>query len=144
MMLKAVGYWHSKEEWKLPDPHDLVDDRWEAEDRARIAHYLENAPRVIPWLGYSFCRFDCGTPPDQMGTCDMSDGLYLWPQGLAHYIRVHHVRLPEEFIEHMRDRHFEPPPEPLPPPTMEAVNDARRWWLAWAEREGGSARTGNE
>lgn len=133
-MLKAIGYWYSEEASKFPHPRDLVDDHWEAGNRDRIARYLETAPRVLMWLGYSFCRFDCGVPPSEMGSSDMSDGVYLWPEGLAHYVRVHHVRLPDEFIEHMKLSGFAPPAEALPAPAMEATNEAKRWWRAWAEQ----------
>ena len=30
----------------------------------------------------------------------------MWPEGLAHYVAVHDVRLPEEFIEHSRSMRF--------------------------------------
>lgn len=36
-----------------------------------------------------------------MGSADLSDGTYLWPEGLAHYVEKHHVRLPAEFVKHV-------------------------------------------
>ena len=38
------------------------------------------------------------------GNLDLTDGVYLWPEGLAHYVREHDVRLPDEFTEHVRRR----------------------------------------
>jgi hypothetical protein len=35
-----------------------------------------------------------------MGSCDFTDGVWVWPEGLSHYLRIHSVRLPEEFIRH--------------------------------------------
>lgn len=148
-MIKAIGYWRSEQASKLPDPRDFIDDGWRVDDRERLAHYLEMAPRVNAWLGYSFCRFECGVSPEEMGDFEMSDGVYLWPQGLAHYVSVHHVRLPDEFVERMRERGFEPPPDRLPlsgdqqqmrewaekAPSIEARNEGIRWWRAWAENE---------
>lgn len=35
-----------------------------------------------------------------MGCCTLTDGRFVWPEGLAHYVSEHAVRPPEEFIEH--------------------------------------------
>jgi hypothetical protein len=52
-------------------------------------------------MGYSPCRL-CDNVTN--GNLDLTDGSYLWPQGLAHYVRDHHVRLPAEFVAHVRLR----------------------------------------
>jgi hypothetical protein len=44
------------------------------------------------YMGYSQCRF-CGI---QNGSGEFTDGLLIWPEGLAHYVEKHHVRLPSE------------------------------------------------
>jgi hypothetical protein len=38
-----------------------------------------------------------------MGDSDLTDGIWVWPQGLEHYVRHHHIRLPGQFIQTMRD-----------------------------------------
>jgi hypothetical protein len=38
-----------------------------------------------------------------MGDSDLTDGIWVWPEGLEHYVRHHHVRLPGQFIHTMRD-----------------------------------------
>jgi len=53
-------------------------------------------------MGYSWCRFDCGVDDAEMGDSDFSDGLWVWPGGLTHYVLEHAVRLPEEFLHHVR------------------------------------------
>ena len=35
-----------------------------------------------------------------MGCCTLTDGTYVWPEGLAHYVSEHAVRPPEGFIKH--------------------------------------------
>jgi hypothetical protein len=30
--------------------------------------------------------------------------VFIWPEGLTHYVVVHDVRLPERFVEHVRHR----------------------------------------
>ena len=60
-------------------------------------------------MGYSFCRFACGTPDEEMGSIDLYDGVWVWPEGLAHYVECHSVCLPDEFIETMRARTWQIP-----------------------------------
>lgn len=50
-------------------------------------------------MGYSPCRL-CGLASN--GNLDLTDGTYIWPEGLAHYVLEHSVRLPDEFIHHVR------------------------------------------
>jgi hypothetical protein len=37
-----------------------------------------------------------------MGSRDLSDGTWVWPEGLAHYVERHNVVLPEAFVHTMR------------------------------------------
>jgi hypothetical protein len=32
---------------------------------------------------------------------ELTDGTFLWPEGLTHYVRDHAVRLPDRFFEHV-------------------------------------------
>jgi hypothetical protein len=96
--VELIGYWQSTLEPHWPDPRDFVDTSWDESDRARVAQYLQRGGIEI-WgqCGMSQCRF-CGA---SNGSGERSDGVYLWPEGLAHYIRVHNVRLPAVVIEHI-------------------------------------------
>lgn len=40
-------------------------------------------------------------PEVDMGASEFSDGVYVWPEGLAHYLEKHHVRLPQRFVDHV-------------------------------------------
>ena len=35
-----------------------------------------------------------------MGCTELTDGVWVWPVGLAHYVEHHDVRLPDEFAAH--------------------------------------------
>jgi hypothetical protein len=35
-----------------------------------------------------------------MGSRELTDGLWIWPEGLSHYVRAHGIILPEEFVAH--------------------------------------------
>jgi hypothetical protein len=32
---------------------------------------------------------------------ELSDGVFIWPESLAHYVEVHDVRHPGRFVEHV-------------------------------------------
>lgn len=83
-----------REEAALPDPRDFVNPAWAASERAAVVDYLKRAPRVASWLGWSDCRF-CG---NNNGTTCLSDGVFVWPAGFAHYLVAHDVRPPAEFV----------------------------------------------
>jgi hypothetical protein len=51
--------------------------------------------------GLSPCRL-CG---QLNGSAEYTDGTYVWPEGLAHYVMEHDVRLPDEFVSHVRRSH---------------------------------------
>lgn len=109
--LKALGYWATShdpdadryatlEDLKLPWPGDFIDKDWDPAEKARVVAYLKTGKMVEGWRGISWCRFNCGE--HDMGSTDLGDGTYVWPQGFAHYVEVHNVKPPPEFIEHVR------------------------------------------
>lgn len=38
----------------------------------------------------------------------LSDGAFVWPSDLAHYVEHYDVALPHEFVAHMKARNWEP------------------------------------
>jgi hypothetical protein len=34
-----------------------------------------------------------------LGSVEYSDGRFIWPEGLAHYVEEHQARLPDEFVD---------------------------------------------
>jgi hypothetical protein len=103
---RLIGYWRSEAEPQWPDPVEFVDAGWDDEERKNVALYLASGARSastmnIPVaLGWSSCRI-CGK---DNGFGELVDGSYLWPEGLAHYVGDHSVRLPREFIDHVRQQ----------------------------------------
>jgi hypothetical protein len=98
-MLKAIGYWTTDLNDEVrPLPQELL-GVMPAEDRARLAVYLANGMHYMAYLGQSWCRFDCGIDRAHMGSKDLSDGTWVWPEGLSHYVREHNILLPEEFVQ---------------------------------------------
>ena len=88
--LRVIGYWRNEHHPEYPDPHDLMDEQWDAESRDTVATYLEGGYMSWGMAGLSPCRI-CGDPN---GSAEYADGAFTWPEGLAHYVRQHSVRLP--------------------------------------------------
>ena len=97
MTVWIIGYWRSESEPHWPDPSDFVDEDWDQIERRRVAAYLSSGVVPRAAAGYSKCRI-CG---QRNGSAEHTDGVYLWPEGLAHYVTDHAVRLPVEFVEHV-------------------------------------------
>lgn len=102
LTVKRVGFWWSKMEPWLPRAQDHVDASWNLHERAMVIRYLERPThKSEAFFGESNCRF-CGKAN---GCRDVTDGVYVWPDGLSHYLRSHGVKPPAEFIEHVRNPH---------------------------------------
>jgi hypothetical protein len=99
--LRPIGYWRSSEAPELPDPSDHVDLGWDAEERRNVGTYLSGG-RTPPWAfdGWSTCRI-CGAKNSAQ---EFIDGVYLWPEGLAHYVLEHSVRMPQHVVDHVNER----------------------------------------
>jgi len=110
-----IGYWRNDAHPEWPDPHDFVDETWDGEERELVARYLREG--FVPWvaLGYSPCRI-CGKPN---GSAEYTDGVFIWPEGLSHYVKEHSVRLPRRVVDHVLAQI-----DALHPETVD-----RSWWL---------------
>ncbi len=110
-----VGFWESpmypehSEGKDLPNPRDWVDRDWDAAERAKIIDYLESGTVYTRFFGYSYCRMGCERNEREMGSCDLTDGVWIYPQGYSHYLRCHDVKPPNEFIAHIRENEFTQP-----------------------------------
>ena len=95
-MVRLIGYWRSDDAPQWPDPHRFVDPGWDRAQREMVVRHLGAGSVVAVAVGLSSCRI-CGRPN---GSAELTDGSYLWPEGLAHYVEEHAVRLPREFVDH--------------------------------------------
>lgn len=95
-MLRLIGYWKANLRDEYPFPQELRTEY--APDVAdKLVAYLESGSYFTSYLGYSSCRFGC---PEYNGTSEFTDEVWVWPEGLAHYIRRHPIALPADFIQH--------------------------------------------
>lgn len=89
--LRAVGYWRPMDRRRTssrPDPRELVDTTRSPQERAELVSRLRAGTVLFRWLGSSTCRF-CGLRPN--GNTCLTDGVNVWPEGLAHYVEAHDV-----------------------------------------------------
>lgn len=80
----------------------------------------------------TFCRFACGVASRELGRRDLTDGAWVWPEGLAHYVEAHGVRLPDRFVRHAVKAKL---PEPIELGEREGLIDETSW-LAWGREQG--------
>ncbi|HET6249536.1 MAG TPA: hypothetical protein VFE47_17745 [Tepidisphaeraceae bacterium] len=131
-LLKAVGYWRSRAELELPDPSSLVSQRV-IPGRENIESYLRSGAVYAQWRGISWCRFRCGLTGLGMGSRCLTDGEWVWPEGLAHYIGKHSVTLPDAMIESMRRRGWKVPVVPRHVKYDVLGKPNQRFWISWAK-----------
>jgi hypothetical protein len=99
------GFWGDSEEGTTPESLlDFVDPSWVPPDRQRLLNYIENAPCVVAAsAGYAPC-FLCSERMEKAAF--QSDGLWLWPSHLLHYLKEHAVRLPRRMEDHIRSQNY--------------------------------------
>lgn len=134
-LLRRVGFWCSRREDLddpcnpgYPDPVQLVDPQWRAPIRDRLIAYLRDGQQVCLYGGSSHCRFDgCEYSRGGLGSTDLSDGAWIWPEGLCHYVQEHDVRIPDEMVDDIAARNFTCLPKPV-----KHFKEDRGFWLRWA------------
>ena len=132
-----MGYWY--DELTAPDwpmPHQYVEPGWCTGEREDIVRYLRSGAVWRSFLGFSYCRFDRSTPPSEMGNKTLTDGVWAWPEGLWVYVKRYDVRLPSEFVEHMRRNGFVVPPVDVEPLLARGLDLS--FWRHWTS-EGSEA-----
>lgn len=133
--LKTIGYWQSDEEPRYPNPLSFEDRDWGEDEKKMIADYVKSGEMLTSCRGRSWCRFGCGHI--DMGSKDLTDGEYVWPEGFAHYIECHHVKPPEAFIEKCKKHEID-----LNEDELENLEElfyqqgrADDWWIALGKQK---------
>jgi len=117
--LKRVGYWAAKPRSDCdtvagvlrdlvevfipptePRVDDFIDPAWDAAERRKVIEYLQRGRRHNSFFGTSLCRL-CAR---ENGCLDLTDDVYVWPDGLTHYVRDHLVKPPQDFVTHVLRR----------------------------------------
>ena len=113
--LVLIGYWDGPQtDHSWPVPQDFVDSGWDEEERDLVATYLTTGLIVRAYMGFSRCRM-CGR---ENGNLELSDGVFVWPDGLAHYVADHGVRPPDRFVCHVLEM----------VDSLEGAERDEQWW----------------
>jgi hypothetical protein len=121
-MLRAIGFWITDihdEEFCAPQE---IAGYLAPSERSRLVEYLENGTVFESYRGCSWCRFYCDAVHGILGSRELTDGVWVWPEGLPHYVRNHEVILPEDFAAHSQRATM----RPVEDPTLDF-----RFWKAW-------------
>jgi hypothetical protein len=98
-MLAEIGLWSGSHTANYPDVVAFVDAEADDEGRRAIADRLDGGRRTDrAYMGYATCTI-CGC---RNGSGELTDGVFIWPEGLGHYVRLHRVRLPAELERALR------------------------------------------
>lgn len=122
--LVLIGYWRGRGAEGWPDPADFVDPDWDEDERDLVADHLSRGfrgPRLHGVFAMSSLR-------GNNGALELSDGVFVWPDGLRHYVVDHGVRLPQKFVSRVV----------MSSEAFETAGRDDSWWRAQAaERERG-------
>jgi len=100
--MNLIGYWiEDLKDEEFCAPQEVV-GFLPQEVRTKLANYLDGGSVDLgnSQMGFSWCRFFCGASDSEMGSKALTDGCWIWPEGLSHYVRAHGILLPEEFVAH--------------------------------------------
>lgn len=73
-----------------------------------VLAYLENAPVVLAARGYGEDAFKPDNPPVVPLTFH-TDGAWVWPGGVAYYLRAHRIPPIPQLVQHIRDNDYRLP-----------------------------------
>jgi hypothetical protein len=80
--------------------------------------------RISDESGYYVRRL--GPMPNGSWIC--CDDAWCWPDGLAHYVEAHGIRLPDQFVAHVAARDFHPASAP-----KAVIEPDDRFWRDWCQ-----------
>ncbi|MGK0364461.1 MAG: hypothetical protein ACI85O_001518 [Saprospiraceae bacterium] len=102
---KAIGYWHSRKRPQLPDPTWFFPTSYEKEEKAQMISYLDSAEVVDGSRNIVSCSL---CDDFHQGEIYLTDGEYIFPKLLKHYVEAHNVKLPTLFLDKITSKQNEP------------------------------------
>jgi hypothetical protein len=83
------------------NPEELTSFSYDRDCKNKIIDHLKKGRRLNFSMGNSYCRFNCGVSRKEIGCFEITDGHWIWPSGLSHYIEFHDIPLPESFVDNI-------------------------------------------
>ena len=129
--LKTIGLWRSRspETRQYPKAYNVISGAWYHEERHLICNYLRKGFTFSKSAGKSECLLRCR---DIGGNRMLTDGKWLWPESLAHYVEYHWVFLPEDFVIDMKGNNLSIPEIAFSVRPSEYSSDDS-YWIEWGK-----------
>lgn len=101
------GYWnYGAPASKFPALNDAIDVSWSPPDKKQLVTYLDGAPLVRV---YSYTGFLCPLCAAMLDISERTDGVWVWPMSLSHFVKLHGVVIPDAFAGRIREQDYVPP-----------------------------------
>jgi hypothetical protein len=109
LILKEIGFFNELSYGRKNGPsiNDYFSDK-NSDDEENIINYIKSGKVFIVSPGIVYDIFD-KSKLIEGGPYILTDGEYVWFHELAYYIEQYHIKLPEEFIMHMKSNNWEVP-----------------------------------
>ena len=109
MNLRSVGYYKEMPQGKETSQsiHEVV-KKGDSADVVRICEYLNNGAVLVSSPGITVDVIDESAGAVGTGSA-CTDGTWLWPDDLSHYVKKYNIKLPDEFIDTMRNNNWNNP-----------------------------------
>ncbi len=104
MWARYIGYWKSDNHPTFIDPKYIM-GTWREEKRASIIAYLQSGRIFCDHLQLEQCII-CKYETKRI---DLTDGLWIWPSILVHYIQEHNILMPPDVEKELARRNFQMP-----------------------------------
>lgn len=105
LILVKLGFWYEYDFPNGMDPKLIVNYPWDSNNKLKFINYLKGAYKMGDYCGYSWCRIT-GKSGIEFGCSDMTDGIFIWPEGFVLYLERYNIELPEYFTKSVMARDF--------------------------------------
>jgi hypothetical protein len=99
------------------------------EEKKWAVNYLKSGHVALRWKGYDDCRICKQT----LGTKCLTDGTFIWPEKIEHYLEEHDILFPDEFVLHMNKQRWRISPQ-LKIKELSSNNTDESFWMSWCKR----------
>ncbi len=96
----GLGYWSTYDNKALPNPETFIGEDWDQAERSACIEHIKSGRMTAEYAGFSGCRI-C---KELLGTKDLTDGLFVFPEKFEHYIEAHDLKPPKVFVDYVMNR----------------------------------------
>jgi hypothetical protein len=100
MILKKIGYFDNA---VYVDKLDAAVPT-AAYPKKEVVEYLVAGIKIFSWLEDVRCIYGCTA--SNLGSVEMTDGVWVWTQEFIHYVDCHYVPIPQQFQIFLKERSY--------------------------------------